>query len=136
MQNCTYSKSTGTKDRSGTNTTYFYCNRTGNYSSKGKGTRRLKSQGSSKIGGYCTSTLKLTERVDCSELELDVIKTHYGHQMELGHLRISKTDKMLIGCKRKMGVEKQRIITDIQESIGELHRNLFVAMCATCAMQI
>ena len=94
----------------------------------------MKSQGSCKIGGHCTSTLKLTERVDCNELELYICKTHYGHQMELGHLRISKTDKMLIGCKRKMGVDKQRIIADIQGSIGELHRQLFCSCIRTCAI--
>lgn len=93
----------------------------------------MRSQGSCKIDGHCTSTLKLIERIDCSELELHICKTHYGHQMELGHLRISKTDKMVIGCKRKMGVDKQRIITDVQESIGKLDRNIYYMNLYACS---
>ena len=80
-------------------TTYYYCNHTGMYCGKGKRKRRLKTQGSCKIGGHCTSTLKLTEIVvhDKSEFELEVCKTHYAHQKQLGHLRLSNTEKMLIG---------------------------------------
>jgi len=115
-QNCSYSKSTGKKERNGTNTTYYYCNRTGSYSSKGKGTRTLKSQGSCKIGGHCTSTIKLIEKVGCNEVEMNICKTHYGHKVELGHIPIPKADKLLIGCKRKLGIDKTRIINDIQDS--------------------
>jgi len=116
MQNCSYSKSTGTKERNGTNTTYYYCNHSGSYSSKGKGARTLKSQGSCKIDGHCTSTIKLIEKVGCNEVEMNICKTHYGHKVELGHIPIPKADKLLIGCKRKLGIDKTRIINDIQDS--------------------
>ena len=38
--------------------------------------------------------------------------------MELGHIRISNEDKITIACKRKMGIEKERILKDIREGIG------------------
>lgn len=111
-QNSSYCKSTATKEKSGTKTTYFYCNRSGFYSQKGKGNRRLKTQGSCKIDGHCTSTVILTERTkidDAQDLEFqaDVCKTHYGHDRQLGHIRIAKEDRILIANKRQAGIEKK-----------------------------
>ena len=50
--------------------------------------------------------------------------------VELGHIPIPKADKLLIGCKRKLGINKTRIINDIQDKyysrycklIGSLYR--------------
>lgn len=118
-QNTSYCKSTGVKEKSGLKRTYYYCNRTGKYSAKGKGSRRLKTQGSAKIDGHCTSTLTLTEKADMTECEVDICKTHYGHETQLGHLKISNTEKVLIASKRKAGITKERILQDIRESIGK-----------------
>ena len=116
----TYCKSSGVKEeKSELKRTYFYCNRTGWYNAKGEGIRRLKTQGTSKIDGHCTSTLTLIENADMTEFEADVCKTHYGHEIQLGHLKISNTEKILIASKRKAGITKERILQDIRESIGK-----------------
>ena len=121
-QNTCYCKSTGVKeDKSGLKRTYFYCNRTGKYNAKGKDIRKLKTQGSSKIDGHCTSTLTLIEKADTTECEVDICKTHYGHETQLGHLKISNTEKILIASKRKAGITKDRILQYIREGIGKYH---------------
>jgi len=83
--------------------------RTGQYSAKGKGKRNLKSQGTCKIDGHCTSTIQLIENSNTGECHVIICKTHYGHNPQLGHIRLSKEDKNLIACKRKMGIEKERV---------------------------
>ena len=120
-QNSFYSKSTGNKQKhdDGIKISYYNCNRSGKYLAKGTGKRKLKFQGSSKIGVHCTSTIQLIENSGTSLYQVHVCKTHYGHEMQLGHIRITEEDKRKIACKRKMGVEKERILKDIQESIGE-----------------
>lgn len=119
-QNSNYSKSTGSKENGNheAKTTYYYCNRTGEYSAKGKGKRSLKSQGTCKIDGHCTSAIQLIENSVNEECNVFVCKTHYGHNPQLGHIRLSKQDKTLIASKRKMGIEKERILKDIQQDIG------------------
>ena len=63
-------------------------------------------------------TLILTEKTDSTECEADICKTHYGHEMQLGHIKIATTEKVLIASKRKAGITKERILQDIRESIG------------------
>ena len=51
--NTYFPKATGSKS----NTTYYYCNRSGYFNSKGKGKRKLKTQGTNKLNTYCTATI-------------------------------------------------------------------------------
>lgn len=99
---------------------YYNCNRSGKHLAKGTGRRRIKSQGSSKIGAHCTSTIQLIENCDAGLYQVNFCKTHYGHEMQLGHIRISNKDKATIACKRKLGIEKERILRDIREGIGKV----------------
>lgn len=59
IQNTSHCKSTGVKKKSVLKRNYYYCNRTGRHSAKGKGLRMMKTQGLGKIDGHCTSTLTL-----------------------------------------------------------------------------
>ncbi len=36
---------------------YYYCNRSGHFKSRSTGIRHLKTQGTSKISGYCTAAI-------------------------------------------------------------------------------
>ena len=119
-QNSFYCKSTGSKQRHDDRCiiSYYNCNRSGKYLAKGTGKRRLKSQGSSKMDAHCTSTIQLIENSDTGLYQVNFCKTHYGHEMQLGHIRISNDDKRIIASKRKMGIERERILKDIRESIG------------------
>lgn len=120
-QNSCYCKSTGTKEKhgDGIKISYYSCNRSGKYLAKGTGKRRLKCQGSSKIDAHCTSTIQLTENSNTGLYQVSFCKSHYGHEIELGHIRISNEDKITIASKRKMGIEKEKILKDIREGIVE-----------------
>ena len=120
-QNSLYCKTTGSKEKHDDTSkiSYYNCNRSGKYIAKGTGKRRLKSQGSSKIGAHCTSTIQLIENSDTGLYQVNFCKTHYGHEMQLGHIRISNEEKRIIASKRKMGIEKERILKDIREGIGK-----------------
>ncbi|KAH1021709.1 hypothetical protein HUJ04_011193 [Dendroctonus ponderosae] len=68
--------------------------------------RQLKSQASCKLDSACTSVLKL--RHNEKKFYVHFQKTHYGHNLDLQHLRISKHDKGLIASKLIAGVTKTR----------------------------
>ena len=79
-----YVKGTGDKTTDGCTTSYYQCNRSGVFQSKGTGKRRLKSQGSSKINSHCNHTMQ--------SVKAEVCHTHYGHQTRLVHIRLSVQD--------------------------------------------
>ena len=56
--------------------------------SKGKGERHSKSQGTSKINSYCIE--------ETGEVFVELCETHYGHEIELGHLRLPKNVRLAI----------------------------------------
>ena len=92
--NTVYIKSSGlmkSKDKMD----YYYCSRSGYFKSKGSGIRAMKSQGTSKIYSYCTSKMILHQLKNDS-LEADIVTTHYGHDISLGHLRIAKQERQAI----------------------------------------
>lgn len=68
--------------------------------------RLPKSQGSCKLGSACTSQFKLIN--NGGTLRAYFQKTHYGHSLDLQHLRISKADKGIIAAKLISGVTKTR----------------------------
>ena len=82
-----YVKATGIKKSGENEVSYYYCNRSGFPTSKGSGVRSLKSQGSSKIGAHCTSTIIATQTKNC-RISAEICRTHYRHTNTLGHLRL------------------------------------------------
>ena len=84
-------------------TSWFYCNRTGEYESKGKGKRSLKSQGTSKTG--CSCPAFITARVDAAtgEVTAEFCLTHVGHRKDIAHSRISKEMRSCIARKLAQG---------------------------------
>lgn len=87
---------------------YYNCNRT----KTGKQClqerqRLLKSQGSCKMNSACTSQLRLLINHG-KQFYVRFQKTHYGHNLDLKHLRISKEDKDIIASKLVAGVTKTR----------------------------
>ncbi|KAF0293513.1 hypothetical protein FJT64_000847 [Amphibalanus amphitrite] len=76
----------------------FKCFRSGFHKPSGKGLRRLKSQGSCKMGRDCTSEIRARLEEDDS-IRATVFHFHYGHGTGsdgAAHLRIPKEDKALI----------------------------------------
>ena len=68
---------------------YYYCNHSGYFSPRGEQCRSLKSQGTSKIDTYCTAGIVLVVGGNGC-VGASVCATHYGHQLSLGHTRLSK----------------------------------------------
>ena len=76
--------------------------------------------GSCKIERNCTATMTVTIFPDKS-VKADAILTHYGHQKELQHIRISKRKRQEVAAKLKQGVSKDKILDDVRERVS---RNL------------
>ncbi len=102
---------------------YFYCNRSGNFESRGIGKRHLKSQGTSKLNAYCTAALIVNTNKDGS-VNVTVHKTHYGHQTSMGHLRISETERLAVAAKLANGVDIQHILDEIRDNMGDSYHRI------------
>lgn len=113
-RSCFYHRKTET--RSGRRVEYWYCNRSGIYQSVSQGRRRkLKSQGILKINNNCTSSITLTINEIESTVQAVIYHTHYGHEAELVHLRIPKSDKQEIASKLLQGVKIEDILLSYKE---------------------
>ncbi|XP_037068793.1 uncharacterized protein LOC119090104 [Pollicipes pollicipes] len=107
------------RPRSGTTARYL-CSRSGVYAPAGTGKRRLKSQGTCKLGCRCTSDVVATTREDGTVL-VKVHPFHYGHPTDMSnipHVRIPKLHKAAIKEKLLNDVPMSRIIKDVRETFG------------------
>ena len=114
-----YVKGTGDKTTEGCTTSYYQCNRSGVFQSKGTGKRRLKSQGSSKINSHCTAAITLTVYHTTQSVKAEVCHTHYGHQTRLGHIRLGAQDRLQIAGKLAQGVTLDKILDDVRSSVSD-----------------
>ena len=76
------------------------------------------STGSCKIERNCSSTLVVTY-VDDGTITVNVCYTHYGHEKELQHIRLAKEKRKELAPKIQQGVPRDRILSDIRESVTE-----------------
>ena len=106
-------RATGVKGAVDSTTTYYYCNRSGYFTSRGGRKRYVKSQGSSKLDTYCTAARAKHD----GEVEVQHCPTHYGHSMLLGHLRITESDRLAIAGKCLQGIPFERTLDDIRNSM-------------------
>ena len=105
-------------------TSWFYCNRTGEYESKVNGKRSLKSQGTSKTG--CSCPVFITAKTDTStgEVTAEFCLRHVGHGKDIAHCRISKEMRYSIAAKLAQGVNMNSIMDFIRDSqAGPLSRD-------------
>ena len=78
--------------------------------------------GSSKINKNCTATMTATTAND-GHVDVDVCYTHYGHEHELQHIRISKIKRREIALMIREGISRDRVLDEIRESLSDdLHR--------------
>lgn len=90
--------------------TYMICHRSGHYKPTMADTatrkRKMKPQGSCKIGGYCTAGIKLVRNLEDGEILADICHTHYGHPLDseaLPHLRVNPVLKRMLVKKFEEG---------------------------------
>ena len=119
--NTSFVRSTGDKRLCDVTKVYYYCNRSGYFNPRGQQQRSLKNQGTSKIYTYCTAGIVLSIAIDHT-IQASICSTHYGHELSLGHIRLSKEYRYSIAAKVSQGVTFQRILDDIREDTGKLNR--------------
>ncbi|KAF2364088.1 hypothetical protein FHG87_005160 [Trinorchestia longiramus] len=96
---------------------YYRCNRSGFYRvSKQVVQRRTKNQGSCKIEGHCTAYVKTKEVFATGRVTMQLCNSHYGHDLQLVHLRVPKEDKRIISNSLKRGLHFKEIIDEVIES--------------------
>lgn len=102
-------------------TLYYSCHRSGYFSSKGKGVRHLKTQGSKKIDGYCPSQMKVTinENGKCI---VDYVPTHVGHEGELAHLFLTTEERASIAAKIAAKVPFDDILDEVRDNVSNIER--------------
>lgn len=84
--------------KNGTEKILFYCHRSGNPKSVSESKRLLKSQGSCKLGSYCTAAIEVTRGKSGSYLAV-YFKMHFGHEQHIGFLHLLRSDREAIAGK-------------------------------------
>lgn len=97
---------------------WYVCHRSGNYIPKGKGRRRLKSQGSCKINAHCMATMTTIQDTQTGVVSLVYQKHHYGHDIDLGHLRLNKEEKQVIAQQLAQGLPVDTVLKNVKKSLG------------------
>ncbi|XP_072390135.1 uncharacterized protein [Diabrotica undecimpunctata] len=101
----------------------FLCHRSGCFNSESKGKRHLKMKGSIKIGGFCPAGFTVV--VDLAEkVEVNFIKTHIGHQTDIGQLFLSVSERQSIAEKIALRIPFSTILDEVRDSVrnSELER--------------
>ena len=83
---------------------YFYCHRSGSFKAKGNGKQAVKCQGSCKIENFCTAHMKVFKSAAAGRVNVQYCQMHTGHEVNIGHLRISNEIKLDIAHKLLQGV--------------------------------
>ncbi|XP_072385917.1 uncharacterized protein [Diabrotica undecimpunctata] len=124
QNNVQYCKVTGVKRHKEQETSYYECIRSSkNYSAKKDRERALKSQGSFKMVNSCTSQIIVSKNIQTDCCVIKYFKTHYGHEDDIEHLHIPKSDKENIASKLILGVSSKIVLQNVRDSIGgELKR--------------
>lgn len=86
--------------------------------------RRVKSQGSCKMGGWCTAYLNARECLLTGAVRVNGCLTHYGHDMDVAHLRISAADRRAILAEIRRGVPFDRILENIRSDFPQDSREI------------
>lgn len=104
--------------------TYFRCNRSGNFSSESKGKRRLKSQGSSKCGNYCTAGIVLEKVEEDGGYSAKTCLTHYGHSLQMAHIFLPSKDREFVASKLMQGIPVNGVLDQIRDSVTEEYQRV------------
>ena len=115
--NAEFVQKCGAKRKQNGKVIYFYCHRSGIFTSKGTGERCLKQHGSNRIDSNCPSKIKVTEKEN--KVDVEFIETHVGHKCNMGKLHIAEDEKLRICSQLQMNIPISKILDDIRESYNE-----------------
>ncbi|XP_035233943.1 uncharacterized protein LOC118205773, partial [Stegodyphus dumicola] len=95
----------------------YVCHRSGIYASRTTGKKCCKGLVIKRINAHCPSSIIVTVESECVKVQFG--KTHVGHQIDLGHLFLSKDERTYIaGMFLRIGVPFERILDDIRNSLN------------------
>lgn len=97
---------------------YYHCHRSGRFKPTGSGKRRLKAQGSCRTGVYCMASLVTTVNGNTGAVTVVYQKTHYGHEIDLSHIRLSRAEKEVLVGQLSKGLPYSTIIAEAKSSLG------------------
>ena len=76
-------------------------------------------QGTSKINSHCTASVVEKRCTVTGKVTVEICQTHYGHKPTLGHLRLSKSDRMEIASRLSQGVKFDYILDNIRDKVEQ-----------------
>lgn len=84
--------------------------------------RKLKTQGTNKIGGYCPARINIKIMND-KTCVVNFCSSHIGHKQEqdLGHLFLSKLQKQNVAAKIAAKIPFQVILDEVRDSVSNSH---------------
>ncbi|XP_047103705.1 uncharacterized protein LOC124722613 [Schistocerca piceifrons] len=107
------------KTHGSTSSTHYYgCHRSGNFISKGKGTRHLKLTGSNKMNGKYPAEMKVTVH-EGGTYQVHFVSTHIGHKQDLTHLPPSQKDRETIATDIAMGLPYDKVLDNVRTSLQD-----------------
>ncbi|KAG8258518.1 hypothetical protein J6590_108402 [Homalodisca vitripennis] len=111
-------KKSGSRVREeGIRVAYYYCSRSGSFVSHGLGIKNSKKKGTSKTNHHCTASITCVE-LPGGKIEVKICSTHYGHDTDLQHLRLTQTEKYQIAEQLCKGVPRDLILDNVRSSAG------------------
>lgn len=125
QEKCRFVKKSGSRIREeGIRVGYYYCSRSGNYISHSKGVKSIKKIGTSKMNCHCTASITCVE-LKSGKLEVKACSTHYGHETDLQHLRLTQSQKFMIAEQLCQGVPRELVLDNVRASatsnVDKLH---------------
>ena len=115
---CSYIKQSGVASTQLEEQVQFYkCNRSGKFKTARVGRRRSKSSGSCKTEMNCTSFLRAS-LLDDGSVKVTLCRTHYGHKIEMEHIRFNKRQRNEVAAKLAQGISRDKILDDIRDNVG------------------
>lgn len=101
----------------------YYCRRSGKLRQRGFGTKKLKSQGSCKMGNYCLSTIEVKMAGIGDIHEVKFYEDHSGHELNvqnLAHITLPLSTKYFVASKLAENVPWKEILNLVkQQNVDE-----------------
>ena len=124
MNKCWFVKHRGDRKTKAHIVSWFYCNRSGFFKTRGNGKRSLNSQGSSKIHDYCSAFVTTRTDLVTGEVVAEYCLRHRGHKRELCFNRMSSELRLEVVAKLAQGVSMTNILDSIRDScVGPVKRD-------------
>ena len=80
--------------------------------------------GLSKIEGTCTAHMCCTVHLLSGEVEVRFCRQHFGHSMDLCHIRLSEQRRLEVAALLHQGVTVSKVMDTVRDRIGPLlHRD-------------